>query len=970
MTLPQKTRLEALLEWGYKHHFIVPLLMRGSFKARTKNAPVLVNWNKGIKLLSIGNSHIDAAWLWRKEDTRKKKINVTFDRALLHMLMYPEFTYTQNQAVYYAWTKELYPRIWDGIKQRFKEGRWEVVGGDWVECDANIPSLESLVRQRAAGQRFYLEELGFVSEIAWADDVFGFPHCYPQILAKSGAKYFYTNKFCYNEVNKFPYHAMRWKSPDGSEVLLYWMQHKNSWARWLKTFRDLSVLLQPGASVELDYMADLDKARASFSDKVLPVIGNMFGHGDGGNGPKPAEIIEQLCWHHQGFTKLGTTAELFSMLEPFRQRLPTWNDELYLECHQGTLTSIHMIKENNRTAEALLRSIEILNVHHVLAGGKDYQPEINDLWKICLFNQFHDVLPGSSIPEVYRDAAREYQALFKRLYEIRDEIASTRPSAKASNTRVSITIINDQSWPRGGVVTVGLGALLGEEATRAGNLVFSVKDTEGRPYPCQLVSFPHHDANREWSARLGQVTGFDYQKNLDGNADLETFVHPLYKGYLWILVSREMAVREFGQRELIISWQEGPAEIGTGQNAMKDACTAGERITIENGAVSIHVDTQNANINGSMASDGTTIVKSAGITMYEDPQSKFDAWNIDPMYHEHPVAVPGVESVLMDNAGPVVTSILLKTRPSAAGTLFYHRVYLVTGQPIVYHDILVNWQENHKLLKYKVEPVFSADMVSCGMQVGAITRASVPKNRFTDYKAKYEYPVQQWASVEGCVDGKTARVTLLTRNKYGMFCKGSTMELSLLKSAHFERHTPAATLDPDDPRPQLIDRGFWRLSVATMIGNAQPGWVDSWRAGEEFNTPFSSLPCPNPSPLPFDFDFDFDGCDGSAIITAVKMLDTPPAGVNPHPEWFLHAKEGEARLPWLVCRLAEQEGKRPVVRMLAKPPFHVLDCVELDLLERVLGTTSNATPERTADGISIQLEPHEIKTIAVRLKMP
>nr|MDO8088901.1 aldehyde ferredoxin oxidoreductase C-terminal domain-containing protein [Candidatus Sigynarchaeum springense] len=150
MTLPEKTRLESLLEWGYMHNFIVPRLMRGSFKARTANSPILVDWNKGIKLLSVGNSHIDAAWLWRKEDTRTKKINVTFDRALLHMSLYPEFTYTQSQAVYYAWTKESYPEIWTDIKQRFEEGRWEVLGGDWVECDANMPSGESLIRQRAA----------------------------------------------------------------------------------------------------------------------------------------------------------------------------------------------------------------------------------------------------------------------------------------------------------------------------------------------------------------------------------------------------------------------------------------------------------------------------------------------------------------------------------------------------------------------------------------------------------------------------------------------------------------------------------------------------------------------------------------------------------------------------------------------------------------------------------------------------
>ncbi len=954
MTLPEKTRLESLLEWGYKHNILVPRIMRGSFNARTANSPVLVDWNKGVKLLSVGNSHIDAAWLWRKEDTRTKKINVTFDRALLHMSMYPEFTYTQNQAAYYAWAKELYPDIWQGIKQRFGEGRWEVLGGDWVECDANIPSGESLVRQRMAGQRFLLEEFGFVSEIAWADDVFGFPHCYPQILAKSGAKYFYTNKFCYNEVNKFPYHAMLWRSPEGSQVLMYWMQHKNSWAKWLKSFNDLSVLLRPGESVELDYMADLDKARASFSEEVLPVIGNMYGHGDGGNGPKPAEIIEQLCWHRQGLAKLGTAAELFSMLEPYRERLPVWNDELYLECHQGTLTSIHMIKENNRTAEVLLRSIEVMNAFSTMAGGVDRQPEIRELWKICLFNHFHDVLPGSSIPEVYRDAAHEYQGLFKRLYELRDAISSVQVKKVQNANTASFTIINDLSWPRGGIVTVRIEQLLKQDSARAGSFTFTVKDVEGHPYPCQLVSFPHYDANREFTAQLGKVTGTDYQKVQDGKLELEAFVHPPAKAYLWILFPKEREINAFGRREIEISWQEGMGETG----AMP---ATAEHITLANGSISVQVDARSGRVAGASTVDGTAIVKEAGLALYDDPQSRFDAWNLDATYYDHPAALPGVESAVVDHDGPVMKSVLLKTHPSAAGTRIYHRIYIVDGQPIVYHDILVNWQEDHKLLKYKITPSFNTENVRCGMQFGSIQRATVPKNRFTAYKAKYEYPVQQWSAVEGQIDGKDASVVLLNRNKYGLFCRGATMELSLLKAAYFERHTSAATLDADDPRPHLIDRGFWRLSVAVWIGHEHVGGDNSWRAGEEFNTPFSSLVGSTPGLIPFKIA----GNEGSVSITAVKVLDDAPGGVNPHPGWFLRAQGGQ---PWIVFRLAEQEGIQGRVTIAFDQSLEVNDFIELDLLERFLGGKTHHGLERSGNQVSIDVKPHDMKTIAMQVK--
>nr|MDO8111733.1 glycoside hydrolase family 38 C-terminal domain-containing protein [Candidatus Sigynarchaeota archaeon] len=967
MTLPKKSRVESLLEWGYKHHFIVPGLMKNSFKARVANSPVFVDWKEGIKLTCIGNSHIDAAWLWRKEDTRRKKINVTFNRALHHMEMYPEFTYTQNQAVYYSWIKELYPDIWAGIKKRAKEGRWEVIGGDWVECDANIPCGESLIRQRMAGQRFYLEEFGFISEIAWADDVFGFPHAYPQILAKSGARYFYTNKFNYNEVNKFPYHTMIWKSPDNSSVMAYWMQHKNSWARWLKTFKELSVLVKDGEHVELNYMSDFTEVRTRFSDTPLPIIGNAYGEGDGGNGPTPVQVIEQLCWHNQGFSRLGTMKDLFALLEPYRDRLPSWNDELYLECHQGTLTSIHMIKENNRTTEVLLHAIEYLNVINAITGGIDYQPEIQELWKVCLFNHFHDVLPGSSIIEVYRDCAREYQALYSRIYEIRGEISSQVGSNAPIQGPASLdlVIVNDLSWSRHGIVTISLYMLMKDDPAPLDDSDFSAIDDAGRAYPCQVVNFPHHDANREFSAGLGTATGTNYMKRPDGTGDLEAFVHPAKPRYLWVLVPRECAIAAFESRLLKISWRKkGKPSAGTKLDSEQ---VHDNMIVLRNDVMKTEIDFITAKISSIVLAGHANAVVECGTILYDDPATKFDAWNIDSHYHEHPVELPPIEAHSIDNSGPVMTSVLLKTRPSTAGTVYYHRIYVVNGMKIVYHDICVNWQEDHKLLKYRVHPTFDADKVRCGMQYGSIIRATIPKNRFTDYKAKYEYPTQQWNSVAGDVECKHVLVTLLNRNKYGLFCKGSTMELSLLKAAKHEKWTSAATLDPDDPRPTLIDRGFHRLSVAIKIQGIEELESFDWYAGYEFNTPFSTLPVPR---LPLLNLFILEGDTGSINIGAVKMLDAPPGGKNQHPDWYISTEGDHA---WIVLRLAEYLGKNCEVRMHFNLAIHVMNCIELDLLERkkeIGARTGNDSFEIDAreNEIVVHISPFEIKTIAVRLE--
>jgi alpha-mannosidase len=428
MTVPKRNFIENLSEFLYRKDIIIRSINRKDIKRRLLGCSLPVGWklqtsdpisegehnlrDQSIKIASIGQSHIDAAWKWRKEDTRIKKITVTFDRALAHMNMYPDFTYTQNQVIYYEWAKNYYPEMWQGIKKRIKEGKWEAVDGAWVEQDVNIPDGESLIRQRLIGQRFYLEEFGFMSDIAWMDDVFGFPLVLPQILAKTNAKYFLTNKFCYNEVNRFPYHTFIWKAEDGSEVLAYWMQHKNNWHKYLKTFRELSILMKDPQDHELNYMSDFDSLKTHIKDEFLPIIGNVYGEGDGGHGPRPLQVLEELCWQKDGFVKLMNMAQFFSLLEAYRNELPIWNDELYLENHQGTLTSIHMIKENNKTAEVLLHNLEYLNTLNVVAKGINYQPELTELWKIMLFCQFHDVLPGSSIPEVYRDCAKDYAYVY------------------------------------------------------------------------------------------------------------------------------------------------------------------------------------------------------------------------------------------------------------------------------------------------------------------------------------------------------------------------------------------------------------------------------------------------------------------------------------------------------------------------------------------------------------------------------
>lgn len=989
MVLPEKTKWESLVEWAYKHNFLVNTINRRLFKARVSKSDIPVSWkgDDALKIVSIGQSHIDAAWLWRKEDTKTKKINYTFDRALMHMKMYEDrdFTYTQNQVVYYDWVKKFYPELWEGIQRRFSEGRWEVVDGAWVESDVNIPSAESLIHQRLIGQYWYLENFGIMSDIAWCDDVFGFPFQLPQILAKCNAKYFLTNKFCYNDTNIWPYHSMIWRGPDGkSDLLFAWNQHKNNWQKYLKTWRERSVLVDDGEEVILNYMSDFEGAKSKFKDECLLLTPNVYGHGDGGHGPKPLEIVEQLCWEDDGFSKLGTMRFFFDQLEQYRENLPIWQDELYLENHRGTLTTIHMIKENNKTSEVLLHDIEYLNVFNVLLGGENYQDQITELWKPVLFGQFHDVLPGSSIPEVYRDCANDYEQVYSGLFQLYNKISK---EILQSSETADLTVINTYSWPKTGVITLRMDEILqklrieDEDIEHAVRPNLKITDSSGFTYDWQILSFPHFDPNREFITGRMPVTGKDYQKNTDGSVVLEEFNNsnkPLEDQYLWIFVPPEKSLDGFETRLLNIEITDVPDQSPGLIVAQTEYETENDKIiALNNGVLDVRIDAENGKIISVHDDNNKELIENIGLMLYEDPKTHFDAWNIHPEYRNNPVDLPKIEQYEIHQEDGFAKSVLLKTEKSEAGSSYYYRIYLLSDIKSIFYEITVDWQEDHKLLKFSVKPNFESEKVRNGMQYGSIERITVPKNRFNNYRAKYEYPNQQWSSTVGEIDGERYEVVLLNRNKYGIFAHGSQMELSLLKAANFHNPKKVATLDADDPRPEITDLGFNRLSVAVKF-NSDPQDNYDYRSGYDFNSPLLTMQgkCAEGFKNILSGFLSIDGDSDNLIIGACKMRQSIPRGKNENKEWFLDCEDG---MVWIIIRLAEFYGLESNVKLNIHKRFGVIDAVETDMLERRLDHLSENSHsdnvyrrkidiERAENSIQFSVDPNEILTIAVKLQ--
>ncbi|PYE82445.1 alpha-mannosidase [Pseudoroseicyclus aestuarii] len=364
-------------------------------------------------IAAFGHTHIDIAWLWRVLHTREKG-GRSFATALANMVEYPQFKFMYNQAVLYHYLKTDYPDLWAGIKEAVSRGQLEIEGAMWVEPDANIVSGESMVRQILMGRRFHQEEFGVTPTCVWLPDTFGYSANMPQILDKSGLSYFVTSKLSWNDTDRHPFDTFFWRGIDGTDTKAHLLvaQEFESDEIFTTYNSDLSASQVMGAWKRYE-------PKAASSELAI-----CYGWGDGGGGPT-RDMIERATRFERGIP--GAPKMKLDGLRPFLDRMgaameaegarfPRWQGELYLQFHRGTLTTIGRTKRNNRLAERLMREMEFMTALAWAQGGADYpEADLDRMWKIVLLNQFHDILPGTSIPEVYEDSEAEYAALFAEI---------------------------------------------------------------------------------------------------------------------------------------------------------------------------------------------------------------------------------------------------------------------------------------------------------------------------------------------------------------------------------------------------------------------------------------------------------------------------------------------------------------------------------------------------------------------------
>ena len=794
------------------------------------------------KVIETGNSHIDAAWLWPRSETIDV-VKRTFTSALQMMNEYPDYTFTQSAAQYTAWMADKYPDLNDQIKQRVKEGRWEIVGGMWVEPDLNIPSGESLVRQLLVGQRYFQSVYGVTARIGWNPDSFGYNWQLPQIYKRSGMDYFVTQKMHWNDTNQLPFRLFWWESPDGSKVLTYFPTdyvHFN---------------VNP-TRISADYAESADR------NPGTKTMMDLYGVGDHGGGPTRDMLDQADHWIDAGkqpdsavpTMQYGTAQHYFDTVETQlnpdsptwnydsiargykapaasasgQMGIPTWKDELYFEYHRGVYTSQAAHKRNIRMSEVATLDAEKLASTAWLMGRPYPASELTESWKKITFNQFHDLAAGSGIGIIYRDAQEDFTSVFQSDDEIRD--AALRTIDAGIDTRAKgdapVLLYNSLGWPR--TETVRLHVQLPGKAD--GVQIF---DADNHPLPTQLVS--KDDATHQFTvlARVADVPSLGYK-----------------------VIHAEAAAKP--DQAIGLTLEQNPAHI-----------------VIANEHLKMVIDRANGCI-VSLKSEGKEFLAANGcgneLQTFVDVPKNYDAWNVDPGTLDHHTAISRADAVDVVADGPLRKTVRISR--SWSKSKFVQFLSIDAGGEVVHVGNDVDWHEQHVLLKAAFPLAASSGKATYEIPFGSIERPTTRDNSWE--KAKFEVPALRWADLGDAQQG----FSVLNNSKYGYDALGNVLRLTLLRSPTWP--------DPD------ADQGMQHFAYELYPHAGDWKQARTVRHGYELNDPIAATAVMSHSgSLPAQQSWG--GVENANVtLTAVKKAEDSNALVYRMYEWAGTA--GEVKL--------------------------------------------------------------------------
>ena len=774
-----------------------------------------------------GNSHIDAAWLWPWTET-VDVVKRTFGTALQLMYEYPQYTYTQSAAQYNAWLAEKYPDMNAEIAQRIKEGRWEVVGGMWVEPDLNMPDGESLVRQLLVGKRWYKQAYGVDVRIGWNPDSFGYTWQLPQIYKKSGVDYFVTQKMTWNDTNQLPFKLFWWESPDGSKVLSYFPHdYANNNLSPVRLSNDL---------------ATARKRATGMTDMM-----DLYGIGDHGGGPTRAILDQGFHWAQPSVPpkvmpniQFGTAQTWFSTVEKLvapeskewnyqsiakgytappapavagEMGIPTWKSELYFEYHRGVMTTQANHKKNMRDSEE-----EVLNAEKWASlawlDGRAYPgSELTEDWKKVLFNQFHDLAAGSGIGVIYKDAQKDYDVVRWSTNEIGagalGAVAERINTQTKAEKAIPVIVYNSLGWERSGYVTVQA-----QLPAHSGGIAIREVSKPNVPIRIHVLSRDPQDVV-SLSFDAARIPPFGYKVfQLLVNASIPT--------------------------------QDPPADVPGTAIA-----------TLENDILRVVVDKSTGCITSlfDKRSDFETLASGAcgnQLQFFKDAPKDYDAWNIDPgTLDVSPSLIDRADSVELVDKHLIDSSIRVTRHWQNSKFVQTIRLSDDSDQVDIENDI--DWHESHVLLKAAFPLAASGPFATYEIPYGSIDRPTTRNNSWE--KAQFEVPAMRWADLG---DGKHG-LSVINNSKYGYDAAGNVLRLTLLRSAKWP-----------DPEADMGHHHF-HYALYPHAGT----WKDALtvRHGYEYNYPLTAVvTTAHVGSLPAEHSFASVAPE-NVVLTAVKKAE-------------------------------------------------------------------------------------------------
>ncbi|HLY42596.1 MAG TPA: glycoside hydrolase family 38 C-terminal domain-containing protein [Terracidiphilus sp.] len=823
---------------------------QGKFDASLKDAHEKLEAVKPllqtVTFHETGNSHIDAAWLWPWTET-VDVVKRTFGTALQLMYEYPGYTYTQSAAAYNEWLADKYPDMNADIQKRIKEGRWEIVGGMWVEPDLNIPDGESLVRQLLVGKRWYQQHYGVDVRIGWNPDSFGYTWQLPQIYKKSGVDYFVTQKMTWNDTNQLPFKLFWWESPDGSKVLAYFPQDYAN--------RDLG-------PERMSHDMTVARERAPGLNNMM----DLYGVGDHGGGPTRAMLDQGFHWadssHVTAKYQFGIAQPFFSDVEKEiapdsptwnyqsiakgytpppavsgKVAIPTWKSELYFEYHRGVMTTQALHKQSMRESSEETLNAEKWASLAWLDGRRYPGDEITEDWKKVLFNQFHDLAAGSGIAVIYRDAQKDYADVRWSTNEIKshslEAIAEHIDTAagKKEGECQSVVVFNPLGWARSGDVMVHI------QLANAAGARF-VDAARGTALAAEILSVNKQTGEIHARVHVNEVPALGYK-----------------------------VIKVYGETT---EAKQAPAVHSTSE---------GGKLTLENERLRVTVDKNTGCITSLFDKHANFESIASGacgnqLQFFKDNPRDYDAWNIDPgTLDVAPMTIDHADSVELSEEHAGYPTIRVTSH--FQNSKFVQNISLASEYVEVEND--VDWHESHILLKAAMPLAATSNFATYEIPYGTIDRATTRNNSWE--KAQFEVPAQRWADLG---DGQHG-LSLINESKFGYDAVGNLLRLTLLRSPKWP--------DPD------ADMGHQHFHYA-LYPHAGT-WKDAMtvRHGWEYNYPLTAVvTSTHPGPLPAEHSFA-SVAQEDVVLTAVKKAEDAKGLIFRAYEWAGKDTTAEFHVP-------------------------------------------------------------------------